>query len=208
MVAIDLVFFYFHTVEVNGSRQHFGYQHYSKYIILCSRVQRNSYRFKTTWEKVNDDRIYIFKVQPWNYPVHGGSYSTERLFKGLICVCFTLRGSVLSKITLDHLRDLKRGYSQMFSINSVQLGNQDSPSQSLRLTLSWQFTRLCYGVSSKLTSNDQSQWCSSVWIMIQRKQLVLSCIRRLRKSPLNHTNAQLIVCVCVCVISWYIHGAF
>jgi len=36
------------TMEVNGAQQLFGYQHSSKYRLLCSAKQRNSYRLKTT----------------------------------------------------------------------------------------------------------------------------------------------------------------
>ncbi len=38
----------FYTMEVNGYSQLFSYQHSSKYLILCSTAERNSYRFGTT----------------------------------------------------------------------------------------------------------------------------------------------------------------
>ncbi len=53
------------TMKVNGYCQLFGYQHSSKYRLLCSAEEINSYRFGTTWGWVNDDRIFIFWV---NYP--------------------------------------------------------------------------------------------------------------------------------------------
>ncbi len=48
------------TMKVNGDHQLFGYQHSSKYILLCSTEQRNSYRFEMTWGWVNDYNIYIY----------------------------------------------------------------------------------------------------------------------------------------------------
>jgi len=41
--------------------QQFGFQHCSKYFLLCSAEDRNSWRFGTTWRWVNDDRIFIFR---------------------------------------------------------------------------------------------------------------------------------------------------
>jgi len=38
-----------HTMKVNGVHQLFGYQHSSKYLLLCSAEERNSSRFGTTW---------------------------------------------------------------------------------------------------------------------------------------------------------------
>ncbi len=61
-----MVVIYFHsmekknTLEVNGYRQLFGYQHSSKYRLVCSKEERNLYMFGTTWGWVNDDSIYIF----------------------------------------------------------------------------------------------------------------------------------------------------
>jgi len=37
------------TMEVNGVHQLSSYQHSSKYLLLCSAEDRNSYRFGTTW---------------------------------------------------------------------------------------------------------------------------------------------------------------
>jgi len=47
-------------MEVNGAHKLFGYPYSSKYLILCSAEERNSYRFRTSWGWVNDDRIVIF----------------------------------------------------------------------------------------------------------------------------------------------------
>jgi len=44
------------TMEVNRDHQLFGYQHSSKYLLLCSAEERNSYKFGT-WGWVNDDRF-------------------------------------------------------------------------------------------------------------------------------------------------------
>ncbi len=48
------------TKEVNGDQKLFVYPHYSKYLLLCSAEERNSYRFGTTLGWVNDDSIFIF----------------------------------------------------------------------------------------------------------------------------------------------------
>ncbi len=53
-VAID-----FHTIEVNGY-QLFGHKNDSKYCLLCSKEEINSYMFGISWVWVNDDRIFIF----------------------------------------------------------------------------------------------------------------------------------------------------
>ncbi len=52
--------FCLHIMEVNGDQKLFGYQHSSKYHLLCLTEERNSYRFGATWGWVNDDRIFIF----------------------------------------------------------------------------------------------------------------------------------------------------
>jgi len=49
MSPIDLVFFFFHIMEVNGAHQLFGCPYSSKYLLLCLAEERNSYRFGTTW---------------------------------------------------------------------------------------------------------------------------------------------------------------
>jgi len=53
-------------MEVNGAPQLFGYQHSSKYLLLCSIEGGNSYRFGTTWGWENNDRIFIFG---WTIPL-------------------------------------------------------------------------------------------------------------------------------------------
>ncbi len=53
-------------MEVNGAPKQPGYKLSSKYLPLCSAEQRHSYRFGTTWEWVNDDRIFIFG---WTIPL-------------------------------------------------------------------------------------------------------------------------------------------
>ncbi len=55
----------FPTMEVNGAPKQPGYKLSSKYLPLCSAEQRNSYRFGTTWGRVND-RILIFG---WTIPL-------------------------------------------------------------------------------------------------------------------------------------------
>jgi len=47
------------TMEVNGQQELFGWQNSSKYLLLCSTEQRNSYKFRTTWGWVNDDKWTI-----------------------------------------------------------------------------------------------------------------------------------------------------
>ncbi len=37
----------------------FGYQHSSKYLLLCYAEERNAYRFGTTLRLVNDNKILI-----------------------------------------------------------------------------------------------------------------------------------------------------
>jgi len=51
----------FHSILfLLGAKQLFGSNHSSKYLPLCSAEERKSYRFATTWGRVNDDRIFIF----------------------------------------------------------------------------------------------------------------------------------------------------
>ncbi len=47
------------TMEVNGAPKQPDYKLSSKYLPLCSE-QTHSYRFGTTWGRVNDDRSFIF----------------------------------------------------------------------------------------------------------------------------------------------------
>ncbi len=54
------------TMEVNGAPELLCFPHSSEYIPLCSAEQRHSYRFRTTWGRVNDDRIFIFG---WTIPL-------------------------------------------------------------------------------------------------------------------------------------------
>ncbi len=60
MVAIDYHTIFFHTIEVNGYHRWFGYQHSSKYNILCSKEERKWYMFGTSGGWANNDRIFIF----------------------------------------------------------------------------------------------------------------------------------------------------
>ncbi len=64
--TIDFHSIFFPTMEVNGAPKQPGYKLSSKYLPLCSAEQRNSYRFGTTWEWVNDDIIFIFG---WTIPL-------------------------------------------------------------------------------------------------------------------------------------------
>ncbi len=64
--TIDFHSIFFPTMEVNGAPKQPGYKLSSKYLPLCSAEQRNSYRFGTTWGRVNDDRIFIFG---WTIPL-------------------------------------------------------------------------------------------------------------------------------------------
>ncbi len=50
-------------LEANGYRQLFGYQHSSKYLLLCSTEERNSCKFETTRGWVN----YYLNFRPFNY---------------------------------------------------------------------------------------------------------------------------------------------
>ncbi len=54
------------TMEVNGAPELLCFPHSSEYLPLCSAEQRHSYWFKTTWDWVNDDRIFIFG---WTIPL-------------------------------------------------------------------------------------------------------------------------------------------
>ncbi len=54
--------FYFPTMEVNGAPKQPGYKLSSKYLPLCSAEQRHSYRFGTTWGRVNDDRFFGWTI--------------------------------------------------------------------------------------------------------------------------------------------------
>ncbi len=62
LVAINFHSLFFHTMEVNGYQQMFGYTHCSKKLILCSTKERNRHRLGITWRWVNEDIIFIFRV--------------------------------------------------------------------------------------------------------------------------------------------------
>ncbi len=64
--TIDFHSIFFPTMEDNGAPKQPGYKLSSEYLPLCSAEQRHSYRFRTTWEWVNDDRIFIFG---WTIPL-------------------------------------------------------------------------------------------------------------------------------------------
>ncbi len=59
-----LLLYFFHTIEVNGYRQLFGYQRSSKYLLLCSRDEKTH----TALEQLENenDRICIFG---WTVPL-------------------------------------------------------------------------------------------------------------------------------------------
>ncbi len=66
------------TMEVNGAPEQPDYNFSSEYLPLCSE-QTHSYRFGTTWGRVNDDRIFIFWVycpfkslDLWTHSCEGG----------------------------------------------------------------------------------------------------------------------------------------
>ncbi len=67
-VATDFHSIFFHNTEVNGYRQLFGNKNYSKFLLLCSTEETNSYIWKT-WGWVYDDRIFIFgqNIPVWVY---------------------------------------------------------------------------------------------------------------------------------------------
>ncbi len=54
MVPIEFQSISFLTMDVFGDQQLFGF---SKYLLLCSTKERNSYRFGTTWGWVNDAKV-------------------------------------------------------------------------------------------------------------------------------------------------------
>ncbi len=64
--TIDFHSIFLPTMEVNGAPKQPGYKLSSKYLPLCSAEQRHSYRFGSTWGRVNDDRIFIFG---WTIPL-------------------------------------------------------------------------------------------------------------------------------------------
>jgi len=47
------MYFFIHTMEVNGIQQLFGNPYSSKFILVCSTEERNTYRFGTTWGRVH-----------------------------------------------------------------------------------------------------------------------------------------------------------
>ncbi len=53
---IYLCFFY-HSFGVNATKL-FGYQHSSKYLVLCSAEESMPYRFWTKWGAINDNWIF------------------------------------------------------------------------------------------------------------------------------------------------------
>ncbi len=52
-------------MEVSGYQQRFGYQHSSKYLLLCSTEGINSYRFVTTWGWENWENSFLGEL--WLY---------------------------------------------------------------------------------------------------------------------------------------------
>jgi len=58
---------FFHTMEVNGAfPKLFGYSYSSKYLLLCSTEEWNSFLFGTTLWWANDGRIFILG---WTIPL-------------------------------------------------------------------------------------------------------------------------------------------
>jgi len=58
VLSIFLNSIFFPTMEVNGYHQLFDYS--SKYLVLCSTEERNSYRVGTTWEWINGFNLSNF----------------------------------------------------------------------------------------------------------------------------------------------------
>ncbi len=86
MVAIDFHSIV-HSMEVNGYSQLFSYQHSSKYLILCSTEERNSYRFGTTLRDF--DRIFFFgRTIPLSHKRYFPLRSGLSLKARLCCVPF------------------------------------------------------------------------------------------------------------------------
>ncbi len=56
-----------YTMEVNGYRQLFGYEHSSNYLLKCSAEERNSYRIGTALQWVHD-AVIIF-IFGWTFPL-------------------------------------------------------------------------------------------------------------------------------------------
>ncbi len=54
-----------YNMEVNDAPELLCFPYSSEYLPLCSAEQTHSYRFGTTWGRVNDDRIFFLWV---NYP--------------------------------------------------------------------------------------------------------------------------------------------
>ncbi len=53
--------FFFHTMDVSGYSQLFGYQHSSEYLLLCSAEDRNSRGLGTTRRRVKDEtEMFIY----------------------------------------------------------------------------------------------------------------------------------------------------
>ncbi len=60
MVPIDFHYISLSTIEVNGNQQLFGSSKFFKiYIFYVQHKKRNVYRFGTTREWVNDDKMFI-----------------------------------------------------------------------------------------------------------------------------------------------------
>ncbi len=62
-VAIDFYSILSSLMEVNGYQQMFGYRHSSKTFFCVQLKERNSYRFGTTWGRVNDDRVWTIPLK-------------------------------------------------------------------------------------------------------------------------------------------------
>lgn len=65
------------TMEVNGYHQRFGYQHSSKYLLLCSTEKRISFRFETSFlnshnHKMQTKNHYCPKMVPNQFRIHAG----------------------------------------------------------------------------------------------------------------------------------------
>ncbi len=70
---------------------------------LCSTEERNSFRFKTTWEWINDDRIFIFgRTIPLMLIKHKEKCRSLLLTEKLKYSCFNKNQCIIDVCTVSH----------------------------------------------------------------------------------------------------------
>ncbi len=96
MVAIDFHIILFHTIEVNGYRQLFGYQHSSKYLLPKNHTGLEQLKIKKMMTELNYPFTAI-QVKPLFVCFNTGQFSDFGLF------CFHNLSFFLKKASKIHI---------------------------------------------------------------------------------------------------------